>query len=124
MQGRRHRRVAQMVSQGNKVKVVARGVAFQDQYAFDAQNFGCGGYGDGRAQVLYDDGFQWCFADQLAYAGLNPVEAAQDLYRALHTGGFPACDRLQLCQHRIKTTAQIGQHMVGVPREAVVRVHG
>ena len=66
--------------------------------------------------MLYDHGFQWCFADKLAYAGFYAVEAAQNLYRALHTGGFPACYRLKLCQYCIKTAAKIGQHMVGIAR--------
>jgi len=46
-----------------------------------------------RSVAVHHGRFQRGVADELANAGFDAIEAAQDLHRALHAGGFqPATD--------------------------------
>jgi hypothetical protein len=68
------------------------------------------------------DGFEGLIPDQLPHAGLDAVEAAQDLDRPIDAGRLPTRDGLQLGKHRIKTFTQVAQYVIRIGRKPMTSV--
>ncbi len=64
-------------------------------------------------------GLQGRVPEQLPDPGLDAVEAAENLHRALDAGGLPARHGLQLGEHLVKAVPQIAQHVIRIGRESV-----
>ena len=115
--------VAEMIGERQEIKVVACGTALEDQNALDPQHFSRRWQGDQHTVAVDLRGLQRLCTNQLPNAGLNSVEAAKNLNRALHSASFAPGYRLKLGEHVSKTRTKVAENVVGVNRDTMPCVH-
>ncbi len=124
LQGVCHFSVAHTIGQGHEIEIVPRGVPLEDQDPFDPQYFPLGRDRNPLSAECHDLRFQRFVANKLANPGFDPVKTAKNLKRPLHSCSLPAGDGLKLSQYVIEAGFEIGQHMVGIARESMLRMNG
>ena len=93
----------------------------------EIERFGQRGNGNPLAEAFNLGGLQRLLSDQLAHAGLNAVQAAQNLHGPANPRRLPASHRFQLGQHQIEACAQsvrtwsasVDKSMLCIDRSAV-----
>ena len=68
--------------------------------------------------------FKWLSPNELPYPGQNPIQTAKNLHGPGQAGRLPPRHGFQLSENPVEAIAAIGQHMIGIHRETVLRVDG
>ena len=112
-------RIAHAVGQGREVHVVPRGVSAKQEEPLDAKNLGLGR--DPELVISCGDcrRLQRLRANELADAGFDPVEVAEDQDGSVHPGSVPSRHGLQLSQDFVEVRAEVGQDVVGIAGDPV-----
>lgn len=112
--------ISHVIRQSNEVKIVSGGVALENQYSFNAQNFTLGRNGNSFAVVVHNRCFQRLIADQLPNPSFDTIEATENLHGTLYSGSFPASHRFKFLEHIVEATAQVSQNMICITRETML----